>query len=82
MKRIKWKNVIKSGVLLICLSVMLHDMIYLLYGVVTGQSIGFTSYGFITFLFITGIASTIFDDLEEQIKNVANIETMKPRLNN
>lgn len=76
MKRIKWKNVIKSGVLLICLSVMLHDMGTILYGVITGQSIGFTHFGFITFLFITGIASTLFDDLEEQIKNVANLETV------
>lgn len=76
MKKIKWENVIKSGVLLICLSVMLHDMFYLIYGVVTRESIGFTTFGFITFLLITGIASTLFDDLEEQIKNVENICTV------
>ena len=76
MKKIKWKNVIKSGVLLICLSVMLHDMFNLMYGVITGYSIGFTNFGWVTFLLITGIASTLFDDLEEQIKNVDNICTV------
>lgn len=76
MKKIKWENVIKSGVLLICLSIMLHDMFYLMYGVITGNSIGWTTLGFITFLLITGIGSILFDDLEEQIKNVENICTV------
>lgn len=72
MKRIKWGNVIEMGVLLICLSIILHDIVLILYGIVSGLSISWTTYGFITFLLLTSLASTIMDDFDEQLKNVAN----------
>ena len=69
--KIKWKNVIKSLILLISVSFMLHD-VYLLTisSWFTGKLYSFTWFGFITFILFCTITGIIVSDFEEQTKSI------------
>ncbi len=69
-KKIKWLNVIKLLLMLFCIGVILHDFYYLVIGY------GFTWLGFGTHILCWLFVSMIYDDFEEQIKN---IPSYKPR---
>lgn len=70
--KIKWKNVIKSLMLLVSVSFIIHD-VYLLTisSWFTGELYSFTWFGFITFILFCTITGMIISDFEEQ-KSILN----------
>lgn len=66
-RRIKWGNVFKALILIACLAFMLHDFWMLTFhSWFTGELVGWTWYGLITFFIIMGTASLLWEDFEEQ----------------
>ena len=70
-KKIKWINVIKAVVFLFCIVMILHDLYMLTFASwISGELYGWTWYGLLTFILFCSIAGMIYDDFEEQIKNI------------
>ena len=77
LKRIKWLNVLKIIGFIGCLALIVHDLFMVtVYGQITSNMVGWTWFGFATFVAALMTAGTIFDDLEEQWNA---IETKKER---
>lgn len=70
--KIKWINVIKLSLFLLCISMILHD-IYIL----TISLGSFTWLGFITFILFCAIAEILYQDFEEQTKRVLTPEPVR-----
>ncbi len=70
-RKIKWGNVFKAIILLNCIGLVIHDFYY-----ITIKLYSWTWLGFITFILATVVGIVIYDDFEEQIKN---IPSYKPR---
>lgn len=67
LKRIKWLNVLKVLGLIGCLALIIHDLFMVtVYGWITSNMVGWTWFGFGTFVISFMIASLLFEDLEEQ----------------
>ena len=69
--KIKWKNVIKLGILALCSALMLFDAILI---VITMSA--YTWFGLLTFILCALISDYLIDDILGQIKSVPNIETV------
>lgn len=66
--KIKWLNVALVVVFLMCLYVILHDMFMLtIYSWITGKMVGWTWFGFLTFILAVAIGGEIFEYFEEEI---------------
>lgn len=69
-RKIKWLNVIKLMVFVLCVCGILHDIYVLtIKTAITGNMYGFTWFGLITFLLLFGVAVCIYADFEEQTKS-------------
>ena len=69
MKKIKWLNVMKSIIFILCVYMILHDLYMLtIYSTITGKLYGWTWLGFITFILFFVVASMIYDGFKEEIK--------------
>lgn len=65
--KIKWKNVALAIVFLICAYVVLHDMFMLtIYSWITGQMVGWTWLGFLTFILAIAVGGEIFEYFEDE----------------
>lgn len=67
--KIKWGNVVKLIIALFCIGVILHDL-YL----VTFKFAMFTWLGLGTHIFCWVIVATVYEDFEEQIKNIQSYQ--------
>lgn len=66
--KIKWRNVALLGVLLICAGIVLHDLFMLtIYGWITGKMIGWTWFGFLTFIIAFGVGGEIIEYFIDEI---------------
>lgn len=71
MKKINWRNVIKSITFVFCIGVILHDIWLVGFSYLfTGASCSFTWYGLITFIFMLIISDFIYEDFKNQIKSI------------
>lgn len=71
MKNVKWLNVIKLLVLLVCISMIIRDIWLVGFSYIfTDTSYSFTWFGLITFILFGIIANIIIDDFKEQIKSI------------
>ena len=65
MKKINWKNVMKLIIMFISMLVILHDTYKLtIYSSITGKLVGFTWFGFITFILCIGLVIAIYEDIK------------------
>lgn len=64
MKNIKWFNLIKLVIFMVCAYIVLHDAIMLIMGYT------FTWFGLATCLLAFGLMSMIWDDFEDQVKDI------------
>jgi len=70
-KKIKWGNVFKAIIFLFCIGVMLHDFYMLtIYSFITNQLAQLTWFGLGTLILAIMTASLIYEDFEEQTKNI------------
>lgn len=66
--KIKWKNIALLGVLLLCAYIVAHDLFMLtIYSWITGKYIGWTWFGFLTFLTAFAVGGEIVDYFVEEI---------------
>ncbi len=65
---IKWNNVFKAIVLVLCIYTIGHDVIMMIGGAITGHWYSWTAYGFITFLIASALGGNILDDFIEEVK--------------
>lgn len=66
--KIKWKNVALLIVLIICASIIIHDVFMLtFYSWITGMMASWTWFGFLTFLLAFAIGGEIIEYFEEEI---------------
>lgn len=64
MKKIKWKNVIKLLIMLACICIVIHDIYMVSFSqFFTGNLVGWTWFGFISFIIAFIVASILFDSL-------------------
>lgn len=77
LKRVKWLNVLKIVGFIGCLALIVHDLFMVtVYGWITSNMVGWTWFGFATFVAAIMTAGTIFDDLEEQWNILLNIHSI------
>ena len=70
MKKVKWLNVIKLIIFAFCVGSICRDIYMLtIYSTITGNLVGWTWIGFITFILFIIVAGIIYDDFKEQIKS-------------
>lgn len=66
--KIKWRNVGLLGVLLICAYIVGHDLFMLtIYSWITGQMIGWTWFGFLTFIIAFAVGGEIIEYFIDEI---------------
>ena len=66
--KIKWKNVLLAVILLMCIGLILHDLFMLtVYPLVTDKYVGWTWFGFLTFLTAFAVGGEIVDYFVEEI---------------
>lgn len=66
--KIKWKNVALLGVLLLCAYIVGHDFFMLtIYGWITGQMLGWTWFGFLTFIIAFAVGGEIIEYFIDEI---------------
>lgn len=66
-RRIKWGNVFEALIFIACIILILHDFWMLtVHSWITGEVLGWTWYGIITFFVTNVFASLIWDDFKEQ----------------
>lgn len=62
--KIKWKNLFKFIVLLLCIFVILHDFYMLsIYSLIHKVTTSWTSFGLLTFVLSGFLSEYLFDDL-------------------
>ena len=67
--KIKWKNIALLIVLLMCAYIVGHDVFMLtIYSWVTGNSCGWTWFGFITFILSCAVLGEVVDYISEEFK--------------
>lgn len=72
MKKIKWINILKTVLLIICLSVIFHDTYMLtIHTFITGEIYGLTLFGIVTFLLCGSISIDIIKDITRTINEPA-----------
>lgn len=76
--KLNWKNIGKVIVFILCFGFILYDLYMLfVYPFITGRLVGFTLIGFITFVAALWILVAIYQDFDEQTKNVPNTGTVR-----
>lgn len=61
--KVRWKNLGLAMVILLCLLVIVHDMYMItVYSWLTGTTVSFTYFGFITFVLAIGLGETAFEN--------------------
>lgn len=66
--KIKWNNIALLGVLLLCAYIVIHDLFMLtIYSWITGQMLGWTWFGFITFIISFAVIGEIIEYFYEEI---------------
>ncbi len=79
-KKIKWGNVIKAVIFLLCIGVMIHDFYMLtIYSFITNQLTQLTWFGLGTLILAIITASLIYEDFEEQIENIPSYQPKHAR---
>lgn len=73
-KKIKWLNVIKLMLMLFCIGVILHDFYCL-----TFKFAMFTWLGLGTHILCWLVVGTIYEDFEDQIKNIPSYQPKHAR---
>lgn len=69
--KIKWLNVIKLILFIFCVYMILHDLYMItIHSYITGNMYSWTWYGLLTFILFCSTAGMIYEDFEEQIKNI------------
>jgi uncharacterized membrane protein len=64
MKKIKWKNLFKLAILLICISTIIHDLYTLtVYSWINSTTASWTSFGLLTFVFSGLLSEYLIEDL-------------------
>ena len=64
MKKIKWKNLFKLVILLICISTILHDLYMLtIYSWINSVTVSWTSSGLLTFVFSGLLSEYLIEEL-------------------
>ncbi len=72
MKKIKWLNVFKMIILLLCIGMIVHDIFMLtIYSYISGAVYGWSWFGFISFCLVVGVMFYVIDDFKEQIKKMS-----------
>ena len=85
MKKIKWLNVMKSIIFILCVYMILHDLYRLtIECFISGKLYGWTWIGFITFILFFVVASMIYEDFKEETRKSGNLttHTVTTRVNN
>ena len=76
--RLNWRNISKVIVFVICLGFIGYDFYMLMiYPIFTGQLVGWTMIGFISFVAALFMLVSIYEDFKEETKNVSNTGTVK-----
>lgn len=66
--KIKWKNVLLLMLLLLCAYVVAHDVFMLtVYPLVTDKYVGWTWFGFATFIMAFSLGGVIVEYIDEEI---------------
>lgn len=66
--KIKWKNVLLAVILLMCIGLILHDLFMLtVYPLVTDKYVGWTWFGFATFIMAFVLGGVIVEYIDEEI---------------
>lgn len=66
--KIKWNNIALLGVLLLCAYIVIHDLFMLtIYSWITGHMLGWTWFGFITFIISFAVGGEIIEYFYEEI---------------
>lgn len=66
--KIKWRNVALLGVLLLCAYIVGHDMFMLtIYSWITGKMLGWTWFGFLTFIIAFAVGGEIIEYFIDEI---------------
>lgn len=66
--KIKWNNIALLGVLLLCAYIVIHDLFMLtIYSWITGQMLGWTWFGFITFIISFAVGGEIIEYFYEEV---------------
>lgn len=64
MKKIKWKNLFKLVILLICISTILHDLYMLtIHSIIHNVTVSWTNYGLLTFVLSGLLSEYLIEDL-------------------
>ncbi len=64
MKKIKWKNLFKLVILLICISTILHDLYMLtIHSWINSTTVNWTSFGLLTFVLSGLLSEYLIEDL-------------------
>lgn len=76
--KLNWRNISKIIVFIICLGFIMYDFYMLMiYPLITGQMVGWTMIGFISFVAALFMLVSIYEDFKEETKNVSNTGTVK-----
>lgn len=66
--KIKWRNIALLGVLLLCAYIVGHDMFMLtIYSWITGEMLGWTWFGFLTFIIAFAVGGEIIEYFIDEI---------------
>lgn len=76
--KLNWRNISKVIVFVICLGFIMYDFYMLMiYPMFTGQMVGWTMIGFISFVAALFMLVSIYEDFKEETKNVSNTGTVR-----
>ena len=76
--KLNWRNISKVIVFVICLGFIMYDFYMLMiYPMFTGQMVGWTMIGFISFVAALFMLVSIYEDFKEETKNVSNNGTVR-----
>ena len=76
--KLNWRNISKVIVFVICLGFVMYDFYMLMiYPIFTGQLVGWTMIGFISFVAALFMLVSIYEDFKEETKNVSNTGNVK-----
>ena len=79
--KLNWRNISKIIVFVICLGFIMYDFYMLMiYPIFTGQMVGWTMIGFISFVAALFMLVSIYEDFKEETKNVSNIGPVKHKI--
>ena len=79
--KLNWKNIGKVIVFIICLGFIMYDFYMLMiYPFMSGRLVSWTLIGFITFAAALWIMVAIYQEFDEQTKNVSNTGTVKHKI--